>query len=299
MADSSFWRDLAEKFLALQGTHGVLHADRDYKIGSGEPAIWTVKGAGSPTARTQFETLAKRGASALPYAGSSDLFFVWLEALMRNSTNFTSDDGDSFEPNDDGSRLYHLRGTISRVCETSANYCSVLEGQALEAEFREKRQKAPPANDPKASEIAPRTAGSLDPEPVRETEDSRPATEAAAEIAGDPAAPATLIPDSVAEEGLTPRTTVTSRGKRGPQRDFKTAMKVDEVAIRLAPDGDWRGHLDAVCESLDEAEVRRPKPWKAKGHRTWFDCMIAERPLVIKAIEHHLELAREHKKTFS
>jgi hypothetical protein len=57
--------------------------------------------------------------------------------------------------------------------------------------------------------------------------------------------------------------------------------------------------LDAVCEDLDEAQVRRPKRWKGKGYKTWYDCMIAERPLVIKAIEHHLKRAREHKKTFS
>jgi hypothetical protein len=106
-------------------------------------------------------------------------------------------------------------------------------------------------------------------------------------------------PRLVAEEGFAPRTTVTNCGKRGPKRDFETAMKVDEVTTRLAPEGNWRVHLDTVCEGLDEAQIRRPKPWKAKGHRTWYDCLISERPLVIKAIEHHLERARELKKTFS
>jgi hypothetical protein len=57
--------------------------------------------------------------------------------------------------------------------------------------------------------------------------------------------------------------------------------------------------LDDICDSLDEAEVCRPKPWKAKGYRSWFDCCGGERSRVIKAIEHHLELAEEHRKTFS
>jgi hypothetical protein len=94
-------------------------------------------------------------------------------------------------------------------------------------------------------------------------------------------------------------TTVTNRGTRGPKRDFATALKVDEVVRRLAPDGNWRAQLENVCDGLDEAQVRCPKPWKKKGHGTWYDCMTDARPLVIKAIEHHLERAQEHRETFS
>lgn len=257
MADSAFWRDLGEKFRAAPG---MLRADRDYIVGSGEPK-WTVKGAESPTATIQFEALARRGASALPHT-DSDLRVVWLEAVSHRSTNFKWE-RETIETTTDGSEgARHLTGTMSRVGEASADFCSELESKALEAEFREKQQAQ--AADAKAAEIAQ-------------------------------AAPGNAL---VAEEASAPRTTVTTRG-RGPKRDFKTAAEVDEVITRLAPDGNWRAQLEAICEGLDEAGVRRPKPWKIKGHGTWYDCMIAERDLVIKAIEHHRERAREHKKTFS
>jgi hypothetical protein len=89
---------------------------------------------------------------------------------------------------------------------------------------------------------------------------------------------------------------VRKRGTRGPKRDFLTALKVDEVVRRLAPDRNWRAQLENICDGLDEGEVRLPKPWKKKGYGTWYDCMTLARPLVIKAIEHHLERAREHEK---
>jgi hypothetical protein len=96
---------------------------------------------------------------------------------------------------------------------------------------------------------------------------------------------------------LTDPAAVTKR--RGPQRDFETALQVDAVVRRLAPDGDWHAQLANICDGLDEAEVRCPKPWKNKGYGTWYDCMTAERSLVVKAIAHHRELAREPRETFS
>jgi hypothetical protein len=93
--------------------------------------------------------------------------------------------------------------------------------------------------------------------------------------------------------------TVAKRGTRGPQRDFPTALKVDDVVRRWAPDGNWRAQLENICDGLDEAKVCCPKPWKKKGYGTWYDCMTFARPLVLKAIEHHRERAQEHRKTFS
>jgi hypothetical protein len=134
MADSGFWRGLAEKFRALQETHETLRADWDYVVGSSGPGKWTLTGAGR-TATIQFETLAKRGASALPHAGSSDLLIDWLEALRRASANFKLERDGCFEQNTDGSEVaYHQTGTIWRICEASADYCSELESHALEAE---------------------------------------------------------------------------------------------------------------------------------------------------------------------
>jgi len=91
----------------------------------------------------------------------------------------------------------------------------------------------------------------------------------------------------------------TAPKKRGPKRDYETALQVAKVIGEAADDGNWRARLDEICDALDEAEVRRPKPWKDKDYLTWSDCCVGERALVIKAIEHHMELAQEHKKTFS
>jgi hypothetical protein len=132
MADSSFWRGLAEKFRAVD-THGMLRAEWDYIVGSGGHGEWKLAGAGR-SATIQFETLAKRGAAALSDAGTSNLLIVWLEVLRLTSGNFKSDRY-GIEQNADGSEgAHHQTGTIWRVCEASADYCNGLESNALEAE---------------------------------------------------------------------------------------------------------------------------------------------------------------------
>src|ERR1035441_5797043 len=130
-ADSSLWWDLGEKFRALQETHGMLRADWDYIVGSGRGEYKLVGTAGRTI---EFETLAKRAASALPEAqGSSHLLIVWLEVLKSKSGRFEYGRSGT-EPNADGSgEVEHLTGAIFRVCEASADYCSKLEGEALEA----------------------------------------------------------------------------------------------------------------------------------------------------------------------
>jgi hypothetical protein len=145
MADSSFWRNLGEKHRELQAIHGALRADWDYIVGRGGPGEWRLRGA-SGSAKAQFEILAKRGASALPGIGSSDWLIAWLDALKRMSLNFKSEPGGS-EVNADGSELVHLTGHIARLFEASADYCSALEGKALEAEFREQEQDVSRKND--------------------------------------------------------------------------------------------------------------------------------------------------------
>jgi hypothetical protein len=101
------------------------------------------------------------------------------------------------------------------------------------------------------------------------------------------------------DDGKGGETEVRNGGRRGPPRDFVTALRVEEVVRRLAPEGNWREKSEDICEGLDEARIRFPKTWKAKGHRTWYDCLMAERGLAIKAIGHHLERARERRQTIS
>lgn len=86
--------------------------------------------------------------------------------------------------------------------------------------------------------------------------------------------------------------------KRGPKPDHETASRVAEIVGRIGGKG-WRAKLDDICCELDEAKVARPKTWKNKGYGTWFDCLTEARALVVKAIEHHLELARPEPETFS
>jgi hypothetical protein len=72
MADSAFWRDLAEKFLALPD----FRADGTYIIGSGAPWTWQLAGVAPEYLRRAFEALACRAASEIAGASSTDLFIV-------------------------------------------------------------------------------------------------------------------------------------------------------------------------------------------------------------------------------
>jgi len=73
---------------------------------------------------------------------------------------------------------------------------------------------------------------------------------------------------------------------------------VAEIVARVAGEDKWRTKLDEICLELDENAIPRPKTWKMRGHRHWFDG-LSERHLVEKAIAHHLELAARHRETFS
>jgi hypothetical protein len=271
---SDFWQSLGEKFRRLHRVCPNLRADWNHVVGSGEPGEWTIAG-GDRDLAMQFEALATRAASRLPGTDAADLLTGWLAALMREHIHFESE-REGFETNADGSKAHHLRGTIGHLSEASAIYCSRLEARAVESELRARQRTA--AQPDEAKEAAASTV---------EQSDTSSETQTPTELLE-----AAILRVIKAAAGKNP-------GKRGPRPDFETAMKVDEVVTRLAPDGNWRAQLDAVCEALDEDRVRCPKPWKVKGHRTWYDCMIAERPLVIKAIGHHRKLALEHKKTLS
>jgi hypothetical protein len=132
---SSFWRDLAERFRALQATYRALRADWIYIVGSGSPGEWRLAGAESP-ASIQFDTLAIRAACALFPAGSSNMRDAWLEVLRTKTTSFRYED-QRVEQNDDGSEgACYLTGTILSLAGASADQCSEREGREREAETR-------------------------------------------------------------------------------------------------------------------------------------------------------------------
>jgi hypothetical protein len=139
MADSAFWRDLAEKFLASPD----FRADGHYVIGSGEPWTWQLAGVAAEYIRAAFEALARRAASEIAVAGSPDLLTVWLEELRKGSYNFRISN-QAHEVLPDGTEGPHyLMGSIHGVCQASATLCKKLENEAIQAEFEAEQHKNP------------------------------------------------------------------------------------------------------------------------------------------------------------
>jgi hypothetical protein len=87
--------------------------------------------------------------------------------------------------------------------------------------------------------------------------------------------------------------------KRGPKPDFENAVRVAEIVVRVAPDGEWRSKLDEACQALDEAQIPCPKKWRVKDRTClqWSDCI--DRPILVKAIEYRLNLATQQEQPTS
>jgi DNA-binding transcriptional ArsR family regulator len=203
MGDSSFWRDIAKQFRVLAHAPGMLRAEWDYIVGSGGRGEWSLTGADGGLV-IEFEVLARRAGAALSDVGSSALLIVWLEVLKNKSGKFQYGRSGT-EPDADGTgEVEHLSGAILRVCEASAHYCSQLEGNALEAEFRAdsigheinrlreecrtleaefraKQQNPLPTLDPKLSEIQQFCADSIGHQINRLREECRMTVEELAE----------------------------------------------------------------------------------------------------------------------
>ena len=141
MEDSAFWQDFAVQF---DGLPCDLKADWQYTIGSGEVGHWRL--GGDRTQRIQFEALARRAAIRLRIRRSPDLLIAWLEAIRENGVDFDLAPFFPTEMNDDGSKgaTYSI-GSISRICDASANLCRMLESAALQAEFEENYRGEPPS----------------------------------------------------------------------------------------------------------------------------------------------------------
>ena len=126
MADSDFWRDLVAKFRALPNDYGMFCVE--WCRVEDEPTIWTARG--TTTTLAQFAALAVRAGAALD-SESSDFRATWLDALRKESPDSrTPISGTEKRP--DGTQARCVSGRIANVCEASANYCSDLEGRALE-----------------------------------------------------------------------------------------------------------------------------------------------------------------------
>ena len=128
---------LKKQFRLLYAACPGLIVEWDHTIGSGVLDRWPIAG-GNGSAENRFEALVRRAVSLLPDAGDADPLVVWFEALRRESLNFYY--GSETNEGNEGAR--HLKGTIRRVCEASANYCAVLENRAFAAERRAQQQAA-------------------------------------------------------------------------------------------------------------------------------------------------------------
>jgi hypothetical protein len=124
MADSAFWRDLADQFSALQ----LLAVQHRLRAASGATEL-------AFELTYSFDILAMRGASAI--AGAPDVW-VWLEAVMKEYPASRSPYLDK-EVSSSAEFEQNLEiGTLDRMCQFSATFCKGREAQAVDAEFEER-----------------------------------------------------------------------------------------------------------------------------------------------------------------
>jgi hypothetical protein len=165
---SSFWRDLAERFRALQVTYGMLRADWIYRVGSGLPGEWRLAGAES-SAAIQFDTLAIRAACALFPPGNSNMRDAWLEVLRTRTISFRYED-QRVEQNGDGSEgACYLTGTILSLLGASADQCSEREGKEAEAETLRRIEQLRIASHAEEPEAVVQATGDAEREPLRKS----------------------------------------------------------------------------------------------------------------------------------
>jgi hypothetical protein len=125
MADSVFWRDLADQFEKLQ----------DKLRAGGKITKLTYK---------TLEGLAIKGASKIapPDTPTPNLLLFWLKAVRKEDPDFRSPYRDieglslaEFEQN------FEI-GSLDDMCQNSATFCRKLQNQALQAKFEKKHRNA-------------------------------------------------------------------------------------------------------------------------------------------------------------
>ncbi len=152
MSDSDFWRELAEKFRAIEDPFDLLHAE--WKKFDKQP--WTLVDE-AITRRPQrasiaarFEPLARRCGTKLD--STRDSLHVWLNA-MKTEGRWTEHEVHS-NLNELGETIDNpilIACWIVRLCQSSADYCNILEARAIESErlaTEEEKRKNDPTNWP-------------------------------------------------------------------------------------------------------------------------------------------------------
>ena len=118
MADSAFWRDLADKFSALKDS---------------------VRASGASASKwIEAEILVKLGASEIANAGAPDSFLIWRESCTKAGYPFQVSESNEVSSRDELEQSIY-NGYLDGLCEASATFCKRLEAQALEAEIEMRR----------------------------------------------------------------------------------------------------------------------------------------------------------------
>jgi hypothetical protein len=264
------WKRFHNEFKALmeeedtivreRGLRGWFHGSVIYEE-SGECGSWSFDSITTESLQARFEVIAAEAGLALGSPPGALPHIYWLHRLFADLRAHQSQHILIYS---------EVGGFIERLFEASATFCARLNRESLDHVAM--------------SHEGPRVEG-------------EPANEGGEVRTGEASDTAVVVPTPTPAADRTEPGNP-SRPRRGPKRDYETARKVEEIVTRVAGGGKWRSKLDDICFELDEASVRRPKTWKVRGHTDWVDAM-RERPLVEKAITHHLELAAGEKKTFS
>jgi hypothetical protein len=137
MADPKFWHDLEPQFRELSSPFD-LRADWSYPFGS-DRVTWHIAPRSS-----RFENLARRAGAAVSNSADADSLEVWLSLLKGAPSAPYPAIQDKGPP--------IVFGTVSGICEASANLCMEFETKALEAERRRQLNPMEPARPEAAGE---------------------------------------------------------------------------------------------------------------------------------------------------
>jgi hypothetical protein len=82
------------------------------------------------------------------------------------------------------------------------------------------------------------------------------------------------------------------RAKPGPKIDTEGALRVAHIINSIVTIDRWRANLETICDALDADGIPRPKTWRKRGLRSWCDAFDKERPIVTKALQYRLLIAK-------
>jgi hypothetical protein len=124
MLDSEFWRELAEKFRAIDDPMGILIAEWT----AIQKPHWNLSCGRFATLAAQFEPLARRGGVKLNCA--KDSLEGWLDSMRKEGT---------YQSEEMTHKKRVIACTIHDLFRQSADFCNRLESRALEEEHLQRR----------------------------------------------------------------------------------------------------------------------------------------------------------------